>query len=66
MSIRAKWLAIAVAASPFSAAVANNSEEFRAILSPQLAPNVLNAKEKVLFSAIYNAIRTEKWDEPHV
>ncbi|MFM9898785.1 lytic transglycosylase domain-containing protein [Sphingorhabdus sp.] len=63
MSIRAKWLAIAVVASPFSAAAANNSEEFRAILPPQLAPNVLNAKEKVLFSAIYNAIRTEKWDE---
>ena len=63
MSIRAKWLAIAVAASPFSAAVANNSEEFRAILSPQLAPDVLNAKEKILFSAIYNAIRTERWDE---
>jgi soluble lytic murein transglycosylase-like protein len=52
-----------VAASPFSAAVANNSEEFRAILSPQLAPDVLNAKEKILFSAIYNAIRTERWDE---
>ena len=63
MSIRAKWLGIALAASPFSAAVANNSEEFRAILSPQLAPNVLNAKEKVLFSAIYDAIRTERWDE---
>ena len=63
MSIRAKWLAIALVASPFSAAVANNGEEFRAILTPQLAPNVLNAKEKVLFSAIYNAIRTEKWDE---
>ena len=63
MSIRAKWLSIALAASPFSAAVANNSDEFRAILPPQLAPNVLNAKEKVLFSAIYNAIRTEKWDE---
>ena len=63
MSIRAKWLAIVVAASPFSAAVANNSEEFRAILSPQLAPDVLNAKEKILFSAIYNAIRTERWDE---
>ena len=63
MSIRAKWLAIALAASHFSAAIANNSEEFRAILSPQLVPNVLNAKEKVLFSAIYNAIRTEKWDE---
>ena len=63
MSIRAKWLAIVVAASPFSAAVANNSEEFRAILSPQIAPNILNAKEKALFSAIYNAIRTERWDE---
>lgn len=63
MSIRAKWLAIALAASPFSVAVANNSEEFQAILPPQLAPNVLNAKEKILFSAIYNAIRTEKWDE---
>ncbi len=63
MSIRAKWLAIAVAASPVSAAVANNSEEFRAILSPQIALNILNAKEKALFSAIYNAIRTERWDE---
>ena len=63
MSIRAKWLAIVVAASPFSAAVANNSEEFRAILSPQIAPNILNAKEKALFSAIDNAIRTERWDE---
>jgi soluble lytic murein transglycosylase-like protein len=63
MSFRSKWLAIAVVASPFSAAVANNSEEFRAILFPQLAPNVLNAKEKVLFSAIYNAILTERWDE---
>jgi soluble lytic murein transglycosylase-like protein len=63
MRIRAKWLAITVAASPFSAAVANNSEEFRAVLSPQLAPNVLNAKEKALFSTIYDAIRTERWDE---
>ncbi|WP_397589234.1 lytic transglycosylase domain-containing protein [Sphingorhabdus sp.] len=63
MSFRSKWLAIAAVASPFSAAVGNNSEEFRAIPSPQLAPNILNAKEKVLFSAIYNAIRTERWDE---
>lgn len=62
-SHRAKWLACALAVSPVSAAAANTSGEFRAALSTQPAPTVLNAKEKAVFAAIYDAIRTEKWDE---
>jgi soluble lytic murein transglycosylase-like protein len=60
---RTKWLAIALAASPISAAVAHNSEEIRTALPAQTAPNVLTAKEKALFTAIYDAIRLEKWDD---
>ena len=66
MSINAhkiKWLACALAVTPFSTVIANSSDEFRAILSVQPAPTVLNPKEKAAFASIYDSIRAEKWDE---
>ena len=56
-------LAFAVACTSFATAHANTSGGFRAIASSQPAPNVLNAQEKAVFTAIYEAIRSEKWDE---
>jgi len=58
-----KWLGPLLALSPVAAAYANTSEGFRAIVSTQVAPTVLDAKEKAVFSAIYDAIRNQKWDE---
>lgn len=56
-------LFIASALVPLSTADANTSDEFRAIMSVQPAPTVLNSNEKAAFAAIYNAIHTEKWNE---
>ncbi|MES2783377.1 MAG: lytic transglycosylase domain-containing protein [Pseudomonadota bacterium] len=58
-----KWLACALALSPFAAAQANTSDGARAIISSQPAPTVLAAKDKAVFAAIYDAIRAEKWDD---
>jgi soluble lytic murein transglycosylase-like protein len=58
-----KWLACALAWTPIAAAQANTSDGFRAIISAQPAPTVLDAKEKAVFAAIYEAIRTENWDD---
>lgn len=48
---------------PLSAAQANTSEGFRAIVSAQPAPTVLDSGEKQAFTAIYQAIKAQKWDE---
>lgn len=58
-----KWLLTAFALVPLAPAHANTSEGFRAIISAQTAPKVLDNKDKATFSAIYDAIRTERWDE---
>ncbi len=58
-----RWLGTLLALSPVAAAHANTSEGFRAIVSTQVAPTVLDAKEKSVFSAIYDAIRNQKWEE---
>jgi soluble lytic murein transglycosylase len=58
-----KWLAFALACAPIATAHANTSDGFRAIVPAQPAPNVLSAQEKAVFTAIYDAIRAEKWDE---
>ena len=58
-----KWLAVALAWSPFAAVQANTSDGARAIMSSQPAPTVLAAKDKAAFAAIYDAIRAEKWDD---
>ena len=60
---KSKWLAFAFAMSPCSAALANTSEAFSAVIPAQPAPTVLNAKEKSEFAAIYSAIQMSKWDE---
>lgn len=48
---------------PLSAVHANTSEGFRAIVSAQPAPTVLDSNEKQTFVAIYQAIKAQKWDE---
>jgi soluble lytic murein transglycosylase len=48
---------------PLSAAHANTSEGFRAIVSAQPAPTVLDSSERQAFTAIYQAIKAQKWDE---
>lgn len=48
---------------PLSAAQANTSEGFRAIVSAQPAPTVLDSSERQAFTAIYQAIKAQKWDE---
>ena len=58
-----KWLAVALAWSPFAAVQANTSDGARDIMSSQPAPTVLAAKDKAAFAAIYDAIRAEKWDD---
>jgi hypothetical protein len=58
-----KWLGPLLVLSPFGHAYANTSEGFRAIVSVQVAPAVLDAKEKAEFAGIYEAIRNKKWDE---
>lgn len=58
-----KWLLTALAVAPVASAHANTSEGFRAIISAQAAPKVLDSKDKAVFAAIYDAIRTERWDE---
>jgi len=66
MSIRthkSRWLAFALACSPVATAHANTSGGLRATVSAQPAPNVMNTQEKAAFTAIYDAIRAEKWDE---
>ena len=56
-------LAVALACTPFATAQANTSGGFRTVVSSQPAPNVLSAQEKAIFTAIYDTIRAEKWDE---
>ena len=58
-----KWLLTALAVAPVASAHANTSEGFRAIISAQAAPKVLDSKDKAVFAAIYDAIRTERWDD---
>jgi soluble lytic murein transglycosylase len=58
-----RLLATVLALTPVAAAQANTSEGFRAIVSAQPAPTVLEKAEKQTFSAIYDTIRTQKWDE---
>lgn len=48
---------------PLSAAHANTSEGFRAIVSAQPAPTVLDSSERQAFTSIYQAIKAQKWDE---
>lgn len=48
---------------PLTAVQANTSEGFRAIVSAQPAPTVLDNSEKQAFIAIYQAIKAQKWDE---
>lgn len=57
------WLAFALACTPFAAAQANTSGGFRIALPSQPAPSVLNAQEKIVFKAIFDAIRAEKWED---
>lgn len=45
------------------AAYANTSEGFRAIVSAQAAPTVLNSSEKAVFTEIFTAIKLQKWEE---
>lgn len=58
-----KWLLTAFALVPLAPANANISEGFRAVLSAQTAPKVLDNKDKATFTAVYDAIRMERWDE---
>jgi soluble lytic murein transglycosylase len=58
-----KWLLTALALAPVASAQANTSEGFRAIISAQTAPKVLDSNDKATFTAIFDAIRTERWDE---
>lgn len=53
----------ATALIPLTAVQANTSEGFRAIVSAQPAPTVLDSSEKQTFIAIYQAIKAQKWDE---
>ncbi len=53
----------AAALIPLTAVQANTSEGFRAIVSAQPAPTVLDNSEKQTFIAIYQAIKAQKWDE---
>lgn len=48
---------------PLSAVQANTSEGFRAIVSAQPAPTVLDSNEKQAFTAIYQAIKAQNWVE---
>jgi soluble lytic murein transglycosylase len=58
-----KWLVIALACSPIAAAHANSSAAFRPVASAQPAPTIQDSRDKAAFTAIYDAIRAEKWDE---
>jgi hypothetical protein len=60
---KALWLAFALACAPFATAQANTSGGFRTVVSSQPAPSVLSAQEKAVFTAIYDAIRAEEWDD---
>lgn len=63
-SVKKFQLAVfAAALIPLSAVQANTSEGFRAIVSAQPAPTVLDNSEKQTFIAIYQAIKAQKWDE---
>lgn len=58
-----QWLLTALALAPVASAHANTSEGFRAVISAQTAPTVLDSKDKATFAAIYDAIRTERWED---
>lgn len=63
-SVKKFQLAVfAAALIPLTAVQANTSEGFRAIVSAQPAPTVLDNSEKQAFIAIYQAIKAQKWDE---
>lgn len=63
-SVKKFQLAVfATALIPLTAVQANTSEGFRAIVSAQPAPTVLDSSEKQTFIAIYQAIKAQKWDE---
>lgn len=63
-SVKKFQLAVfAAALTPLTAVQANTSEGFRAIVSAQPAPTVLDNSEKQAFIAIYQAIKAQKWDE---
>lgn len=63
-SVKKFQLAVfAAALIPLTAVQANTSEGFRAIVSAQPAPTVLDNSEKQTFIAIYQAIKAQKWDE---
>jgi len=58
-----KWLLTALALAPVASAHANTSEGFRAVISAQTAPTVLDSRGKATFAAIYDAIRAERWED---
>lgn len=58
-----KWLGPLLALSPMAAAQANTSDGFRTIVSTQVAPVVLDSKDKAAFAEIFAAIQNQKWDE---
>jgi soluble lytic murein transglycosylase len=63
-SVKKFQLAVfAAALIPLTSVQANTSEGFRAIVSAQPAPTVLDNSEKQTFIAIYQAIKAQKWDE---
>lgn len=63
-SVKKFQLAVfAAALIPLTAVQANTSEGFRAIVSAQPAPTVLDNSEKQTFIAIYQAIKAQKWEE---
>lgn len=49
--------------TPFGAAQANTSDSFHAVASAQPAPTILDKDAKKQYSAIYDAIRAQKWDD---
>ena len=55
-------IASAFVFTPVSAAVANNSDDFRSV-AVQPAPTILDKSQKQTFSDIYAAIRAQKWDD---
>lgn len=57
------WLASVLVLAPLYVAHANTSGEFHAVGSAQPVPTVLDSSAKKQYSAIYDAIHTQNWDE---
>lgn len=57
------WLMASLSLAPLSAASANTSDGFRALPSAQPAPTILDKDAKKQYSAVYDAIRAQKWDD---